>query len=293
MTARRLLSLVVVGAFALAACADDPPAAGGDGSPSPRPPVGADEVVLRLSYEGGLVPAGFPLLDVPAFTLFGDGTVVSPGAQIEIYPGPALPAIAARQVDGAAIRAIVERAQAAGLDGDDIELDDTGDVAIADASTAVFVLTVDGHTTTAEAYALGFEGDAAMPGLSDEERRVREDLAALAADLTDLSWVIDAGGAVGPERPYEGDAARLLVGPVQEDPDLPQDAVAWPIEAPLRSLGKPVSWDDRTRCAIVEGDDWLAVRAAAERANQLSPWTDGRTRRSIAFRPLLPDEADC
>jgi hypothetical protein len=293
MTARRLLSLVVLGAFALAACADEPPSPGDGGTPTPLPAVGADEVVLRLSYEGGFVPAGFPLLDVPAFTLFRDGTVVTPGAQIEIYPGPALPAIATRQVDEAAVRAIVERAQAAGLDGGDIELDDTGDVTIADASTAVFVLTVDGRATTATAYALGFEGDAALPGVSDEERRVREDLAALASDLTDLSWVHDEGGTVGPEEAYVGDAARLLVGPVQDDPELPQDTVAWPIEAPLRSLGEPVSWDDRTRCAIVEGDDWLAIRAAAEHANQLSPWTDGRTRRSIAFRPLLPDEAGC
>ena len=292
MTARRVLSLVVIGAFALTACADEPSSAGDGSSPSPLPPVGADEIVLQLSYEGGFVPAGFSLLDVPAFTLYGDGTVVTPGAQIEIYPGPALPAIAVRQVDEVAIRAIVERAQAAGL-GRDLELNDTGDIAIADASTAVFVLTVDGRTTTAEAYALGFEGDAAMPGVSDEQRRMREDLAALATDLTDLSWVIDEGGAIGPERMYEGDAARLLVGPVVEDPDLPQDAVEWPVGPPLRALGEPVSWDDRTRCAIVDGDDWVSIRDAAERANQLSAWTDGRTHRSIAFRPLLPGETGC
>jgi hypothetical protein len=293
MTARRLLSLVVIGAFALTACADDPSDAGGSASLTPLPPVDADEVILRLWYEGGFVPAGFPLLDVPAFTLYGDGTVVTPGAQVEIYPGPALPAIVERHVDEAAIGAIVERARDAGLGAGDLDLSDTGDVAIADASTAVFTLTVDGRTTTAEAYALGFDGDAAMPGMTEDQIRARRGLAALATDLTDLSWVADEGGDVGAEQMYVADAARLLVGPVREDPELPQAPVDWPIATKLRSLGEPVAWDDRTRCAIVDGDDWDAIRAAAEGANQLSPWSDGRTERSIAFRPLLPDESGC
>jgi hypothetical protein len=293
MTARRLLSLALIGALALTACADDPSGSGGSATPSPLPPVDADEVILRLSYEGGFVPAGFPLLDVPAFTLYGDGTVVTPGAQIEIYPGPALPAVVERHVDETAIAAIVERARDAGLGAGDLDLSDTGDVAIADASTAVFTLTVDGRTTTAEAYALGFDGDAAMPGMTEEQIRARRELADLATDLTDLSWVAGQGGDVGAEQMYVGDAARLLVGPLREDPELPQGPVDWPIATKLRSLGEPVSWDESTRCAIVDGDDWDAIRAAAEGANQLSPWTDGRTERSVAFRPLLPDENGC
>ncbi|HSL11783.1 MAG TPA: hypothetical protein VLA82_10765 [Actinomycetota bacterium] len=293
MNVRRVLAIAVA-ALALTACADEPVPSGNGATPSARPPGSADDVVLRLSYEGGFVPAGFPLLDLPAFTLYGDGTIITPGAQIEIYPGPALPAIVERRADEAAIRAIVDRAIAAGLGETDIELTDTGDVGIADASTSVFTLTVDGRTTTARVYALGFDGDAAaLPGLSEEQRRIRKDLSALAADLSDLSWVQERGGALGDESFYVGDAARLLISPAREDPELPQDPITWPLDAKLRTLGDPVTWDDRTRCAVVAGDDWSVLRSAAERANQLTPWTDGATERFIAFRPLLPDESGC
>lgn len=294
MTVRRPTILLLLAAFVLTACADEPSTPGDGSTPTSGASTDPDTVVLRLAYEGGFVPAGFPLLDVPAFTLYGDGTVITPGAQIAIYPAPALPAISERHVDQASIRAIVERAMSAGLADGDLDLSDTGDVAIADASTAVFTLTVDGRTTTAEVYALGFDGDdAAMPGLSEREVALRRDLASLAADLSDLSWVTGAGGSLGDEAPYAGDAARLLIGPVIDDPELPQEVVAWPVEQPLRSLGEPTSWDPRTRCAVLDGDDWAAVRAVAERANQLSPWSDGRVERSIAFRPLLPGEAGC
>jgi hypothetical protein len=46
---------------------------------------------------------------VPIFSLLGDGTLILPGAQVELYPGPALPAISSRQVDEAGIRAILKQ----------------------------------------------------------------------------------------------------------------------------------------------------------------------------------------
>jgi hypothetical protein len=298
MTARRPVTLMLLCVFLLAACADAP-SGSGDGSPSGPDPTnqpsasGAD-VILRLSYEGGFVPAGFPLLDVPAFTLYGDGTVITPGAQIAIYPPPALPAIVERTADEAAIAAIVERARDAGLGEEDLDLRDTGNVAVADAATAVFTLTLDGRTTTAEVYAMGLDGEpTTMPGLSDDQVELRRALSSLAADLGDLTWVEEAGGSLGDESAYVGEAARLLVGPVREDPELPQESFAWPIGLPLRTLGEPTDWDPETRCAVLEGEDWRAVYEAAGAANQLTPWSDGRTERTIAFRPLLPGESGC
>jgi hypothetical protein len=41
---------------------------------------------------------------VPIFSLLGDATLILPGAQVELYPGPALPAISSRQVDEAGIK---------------------------------------------------------------------------------------------------------------------------------------------------------------------------------------------
>ena len=298
MTARRPLTLTIALALALAlavvltACADDPATSGGD--PSPVPPAGGDDVVLRLSYEGGFVPVDYHVLAAPAFTLYGDGTVITPGAQIEIYPGPALPAIVQRRVDPQAIDAIVERAREAGLGRRDLDLADTGNVAIADASTAVFTLTIDGRTTTARVYALGLEGDpVAQPGLSEEEAELRRDLSALAQDLGDLSWVEEAGGTLGTESMYLGQAARLIVGRLREDPELVQEPVDWPLDAALATLGEPIEVMPHSRCAVVDGPDWHTLVGVAQGANQLTPWTDGDQTRSIAFRPLLPDESGC
>ena len=295
MTVRRSLPLVFAMALVLSACADEPAPSGDGASPADLgPAIPADGVVLRLANEGGFVPAGFPLLDVPTFTLYGDGTVITLGAQIAIYPGPALPAIVERQLDDAAVRSIVDRAIEAGLGEGDLDLSDTGDVAIADASTAVFSLTVDGETTTAKVYAMGFEGGPAMmPGLSERQIELRKELAALAADLSDLSWVAARGGSIGEEGMYAGDAARLLIGPVLDDPEIPQEPVSWPLDVALKDLGDAVAWDEHTRCAMVSGEDWAVLRDAASGANQLTAWVDGRTQRSIAFRPLLPDETGC
>ena len=42
-------------------------------------PTGADDVVLKLSYEGGFVPAGVRLRQHPALLVSGDGRVFTPG----------------------------------------------------------------------------------------------------------------------------------------------------------------------------------------------------------------------
>jgi hypothetical protein len=248
-------------------------------------------VVLRLAYEGGFVPLEWTFASVPAFTLYGDGTVVVPGAQAAIYPGPALPAVFSRQVDEDGVQALLERALDAGLGREDLVLGDTGDVAIADASTAVFTLTVDGRTTTASAYALGLEEDEAFPGLPEDQARTRRALARLAADLGDLRWLHD--GSVAGEEPWDGEAARLLVRPYRGDPELPQPLVAWPLDVRLADAGEPVGWDPEARCVVVDGDAWRRLLAEARDATALTPWRDGGRRWSIAIRPLLPDEPGC
>ena len=67
----------------------------------------------RSRIEGGFVPVEWTYTNFPFYSLYGDGTLIVPGAQIEIYPGPALPAISSRQVDEAGIQAILEKAIAA------------------------------------------------------------------------------------------------------------------------------------------------------------------------------------
>ena len=228
---------------------------------------------------------------VPTFSLFGDGTVVVPSAQIAIYPGPALPAIGARTVDERAIQALLQRALDAGLGDRDRDLSDTGDVAIADASTTVFTLTVEGRTTTTRVYALGMDDGSVGPGLSPEDAELRRELSDLAAALGDLDWLPES--SVGQEGLYAGAAARILIGPERADEELPQRAVTWPLDRPLASMDAADTWGPDARCAVVEGAEWQMVRDLADDANQLTAWKSEGERYSLVIRPLLPNEHGC
>ena len=85
------------------ACAA-PTAPGAASSPSIAHGTGPGDLVLRWGYEGGFTPPEFQLTNLPSFSLYGDGTVVRPGPQIEIYPGPALPALESFVVEPAGVR---------------------------------------------------------------------------------------------------------------------------------------------------------------------------------------------
>jgi hypothetical protein len=43
----------------------------------------------------------------------------------------------------------------------------------------------------------------------------------------------------------------------------------------------------------VEGADLDLLLTAAQKANQLSPWTSGDMTYTVILRPLLPDESGC
>ena len=61
-----------------AACADT--ADTGAGSRPTTPPADADgtTLVLRVATEGGFTPVDYQLTNMPTFSLYGDGTSVSP-----------------------------------------------------------------------------------------------------------------------------------------------------------------------------------------------------------------------
>ena len=80
-----LIGTPALAAF-LAACGDDTTQSSSDNSLA-----GAlDEVVLRIGYEGGFVPAGTSFLNLPTVLVTGDGRVFTPGAVPAVYPGPLL-----------------------------------------------------------------------------------------------------------------------------------------------------------------------------------------------------------
>jgi len=277
-------SLVLL--LALVACADAPvdPGDGGIDHGTAR-----DQVLVRVSFEGGFTPIEWTYTNFPTFSLYGDGTLVLPGAQIELYPGPALPAISSRQVEEPGIQAILAEALDAIADVP-ANLDDLGFMGIADAPTTVISVTADGVSRTIRAYALS-ELTERPDGMPEEEYRARLRLQQLVTKLGTLEAWLPAG-SLGHEAGYEASAARLFVGPYRRVDDLPQESIPWPLEGDLAVFGD-VANGSNMRCGVVQGESWAAVHEAASRANELTPWTDAGDRFSILFRPLLPDEAGC
>ena len=268
---------------------DDPGSGGGTGATGIAHPTGSAQLILRMAYEGGFVPYEYTLGSTPFWSLFGDGTLIVPGPQIEIYPGPALPNLTATPVSEDGIQAILEAARDAGLlDGDA----NYGNECIADAANTVFTTTADGTTTVVSAYALDV-GDPAGTCGNDKDADARAKLAAFQAKLTDLrSWL--PNGSVGTERPYDPTEMRVYVLPYQGDPELPQDPIEWPLEPPLDAFGEPIpNAPADTRCGVVTGEDLATLLAATRDANALTPWTSGGTEYQLIFRPLLPDEHTC
>ncbi|MGZ8580802.1 MAG: hypothetical protein ACXWW9_05910 [Actinomycetota bacterium] len=285
---RPIDSLALILALVGAACADAS-TGGGSSSPSIAHGTGPDELLLRWGYEGGFTPPEFQLTNLPSFSLYGDGTIVRPGPQIEIYPGPAMPALETVHVDEEAVGSILDAAFDADLDtvGD---LTDMGSVGIADAPETVFTLRAGGVDRTVRVYALG-ELSGQPPGMPDEEYEARQALLELADALGSLdTWLPE--GSIDESATYEAAGVRAFVSRYRGQADLPQPEIEWPLDAPLQGIGEDAGAG--FRCVIVTGPDWTdRLGPAAAQANQLTPWTSGGRRHAIAFRPLLPDETTC
>jgi hypothetical protein len=284
----RTIAPIVLVAVLVTACAEGPEA-GGDATSSVAHGTSPSDLLLRWGYEGGFTPPEFQLTNLPSFSLYGDGTIVRPGPQIEIYPGPALPALETVRVDEAGIEAILDAARDAGLDTV-TDLTDMGTVGVADAADTVFTLQDGRVARTVRVYALGDFGGQ-LPGMPDEEFEARKKLLELVEDLGSLeTWL--PRGSLGDSTVYEASGARVFVSKYGGQPDLPQEAVAWPLETPLQGIGDDAGTG--FRCVVVTGAQWTdELLPVAQTANQATPWTSDGRRYALAFRPLLPDETGC
>lgn len=288
MNLRPIAPLALV-ALMLSACADAPTAGGGSTSQGISHSGEPSDLLLRWGYEGGYTPPEFQLTNLPSFSLYGDGTVVRPGPQIEIYPGPALPSIEISKIDQAGLQAILEAALDANLD-DVGDLTDMGSVGIADAADTVFTARFGDIDRTVRIYALS-ELSAQMPGMPDDEFEARKKLLRLVEQLRSLeTWLPES--SVSDAAPYDPTGARALVSEYRGQPDPPQSDMGWPLATPLDGIGEKAGAG--LRCIAVTGAEWTEqLLPVVQMANQLTPWTSEGRRYAIAFRPLLPDETGC
>jgi hypothetical protein len=286
MKARPAPALLVL-LLLLMSCADTPadPGAGNGIDHS----TDAHDVLVRVAYEGGFVALEWTYRSLPSFSLYGDGTLVLPGAQMELYPGPALPAISTRTVTEEGIQATLEEVLHS-IQGVPDEMLDMGSVGMADVPTTVITIHAGGVDRTIKAYGLSELTE--RPGrMSVDEFQARRQLQDLVTKLGGLdTWLPD--GSLGTESMYEGSGARLLVSEYRKV-DLPQEPIRWPLGGNLDRFGDLATGSDMYRCGVVQGAEWTALRESATQANELTPWTESGSRFSILFRPLLPDETGC
>ena len=257
-------------------------------------PTDPNELVLRLRYVGGFAPPSAHLMDLPVVSVYGNGTVIVPGPQIMIYPGPALPNLQQATITPSGMQILLEAGRAAGLLGRDAHYDLGG---IMDASTAEFTLNAEGRKHTVSAYALmeggGREPDL-PPGTDPAVADARAKLSLFQGQLTNLEAFLDSD--IGPWSAFEPAAVQLLVtaGAPDDGQGLVQKPIEWPLETDLATFGDALpTLMEGQRCGVVSGTDLEALWPLLQGANSLTPWTDGDAAFGIGVRPLLPSETGC
>jgi hypothetical protein len=277
----------------LAACSGGPSPSDGQIA---HPP--GDELVLRVEHRGGMLAGGF-FTTLPSFTLLGDGRVIVPGAQIDIFPGPALPAVQVRQLTEAGVQAVLNAVASSGQFAASAEWRGAQNF-VADAPDTVFTMNADGRTVTVLIYGLGtvIPGEE-PPNFPAAEKPVHQALGQLSEQLGTLdTWLpVTAWVPAQTWQPYVPNALRLLVR--NADADLPDESgivnqeLPWPTDADPETFGQATNFGE-FRCGVVTGEDAAAWYESLSNANLLTRFIAGDHRYEVTVRPLLADEpAEC
>ena len=237
-------------------------------------PTGADEVVISYAELGGFTTREFAFQQTPTVLVSGDGQVFGPGAQIEIYPAPLLPAVQVQTITETGIQNLLAAADDAGLFAD---IDYTTESLVADASTATVVISVDGNTWTHEAYALGFAGSE-----DGEPMPERVALQAFIAQLTDPSELAGAEN-LGETSMFEPTEYAIAAMPVDDLSAYGGDGIEptieeWPAAISVRLI-------DASTCVTLPASEIGELLAVAD---QLTFFTDADVTHQVVARPVLP-----
>ena len=245
----------------------------------PDPPLagdlGPEDRILEVRFEGGFAPIEFVFGRPPAYTLYGDGRLVSEAPVPAIFPGPLLTRFTVTQLTDARLGDLLAAVDAAGLPDIVDEHNDDAAQFVADAANTVITFTDAAGDHRFSVYALGL-----APG--DDPQ------------LDRLQAIVDLLGQAG-----GGDTQELLTVDrlqilVTEDFGQANEPgsriVQWPL--PVLLADAPQLFDT-LRCVVVEGDDVDALLPILEEADQLTFFDDGTGTYRLTPRPLLPSEAGC
>jgi hypothetical protein len=278
--------------LALGACGDpttsgSPPSSSPSSSPTSSPsssapasgpgiahPTGAGDVVLRVAYEGGFVPAEVAFANLPTLLITGDGTVHEAAAVPAVFPGPLVPPMTTRTLTPAGLQTVLEKAQTLGLLAP--PPDYTVEQNVADAPDTVVVLNAAGGSFVHDAYALGLGETELTPA--------RQDLLDFVRAVTDLSTLV--GADIGPGGDLVPTAVRLRAGPIERatvPTHVSPTFVDWPADA-------DVALAAATTCAVTAAPDAVAELVAAK---QTTYFVENGVTYAVAAAPALPGDAPC
>ncbi len=245
--------------------------------------TGADEVVLKQSYEGGFMMQGAAFIFPPGLLVSGDGRLFVPGAQIEIYPGPLLSPVMVRTITPAGIEKLLQLADDAGLLA--TPPDYAAEINVADVGNTVVQIGAKGETFVHSAFALGLDIDAAgnqVDGLTPQRAKLKKfvDL------LSDYEKIVGSEN-LGPEAPFEPTAYRFQAYTVEPDVLAAQEPAPEIVEWPA-STGLQLA--DAAQCARL---DAAAAGTIFADAKQNTYFTDGGVTYSLAVGRVLPGDPVC
>jgi hypothetical protein len=310
---RRLAVAGLASALVLAACSGgsspsptvSPATAGASATPAGSPvasptaatsaiahPTGASELVLRFGEGGGFVMPTFAMIQVPHFSLYGDGTVIYRPASApwpETKPGEPMrfPPLQVAKMTEEQVQALLR--DALGDGGLGIARERYENNQVADASTAVFTVNADGRQRRVSAYALGMLID--DPANPNPDAAILTAMAGFAERLRNFDQEIAKGN---------GTAAGLY---------FPTRFRASLLEGGLGGDGVPRPWPWPTFgpegfATVDQGDGFgfpsraigglemslLGVEKPEGGVSGISLRAPNGTVYSLGIRPLLPDE---
>lgn len=306
--ARAALLIAAAMTLTLAACggSGSPGGSGGPGgSASPGDdggiahPTGAADLLLSITYEGGMLRPDMIFSQLPPLTIAGDGTVIVQGAQIDIFPGPALPAVQSRRLSEAGLQLVLQRIAATGFFAEDATF--TEESLSMDAPLTVFTLHADNREVIVKVGALGSyrTPEEMPPNMTERERQAHLTLSPLYDNLTQLDQLIPASAWEETDwHDYRAESLRLLVANVDGEPadpsGIPGGIVEWPIDGDAATFGDPYPILEGARCGIVDGSEAEAWYGVLAQANQLTRYSSGDHTYQVTPRPVLPgDPVEC
>ena len=248
--------------------------------PSPSPAPNGDVAIVRIENVGGFMPPTFTLRRYPEVVLYADGRLITQGAQVAIYPGPALPALVQTQLTQHGVDQVLEWAREAGLVGPDRTL---GQMIPDAGQTNYTIVYPDGTHVTSMGPGAGLGTPDPAIGAVQQFEQVLLDI---------RSWLPD--DVVGDDVAYPWTRMWIIANPAdpQNQPDPRPATKDWPLGS-LATFGDPMSFGDNYRCAVVEGDNVATLLPLLGDATESTLWHSDDALYQVLFHPLLPDDEGC